>query len=181
MNSWGICNFLSSLSVWSLPAFLSWQMSWLIPYRLCSRSSSWERAPVSYPGSPNKSASENDSMQKCGIHGSLWKRIIYLPSLNKLKYSWLVLILTLRSSQIFLHFIVAKSLKETEWVSWICLAITNIKQLSFPKEVPQRTAAVLEEIEHSATKCSLKLCVVAWPVRRLLARVWMFTQGDERT
>lgn len=117
MSSWGkVCNFLSGPSFWSLPAFLSWQMSWVILCRLCPRNSSWERAPVSYPGSPNKSASENNSMQKCGIHGPLqncMKKNHYLPSLNKLKYSWLILQL-LRYSKIFLHFIVVKSLKETD-------------------------------------------------------------------
>lgn len=51
-----------------------------------------------------------------------------------------------------------------------------MKQLRFLNEVPQSPTAVLEEIEYAATKSPLKLCAVASPIRRLLARVWVFTR-----
>lgn len=84
------------------------------------------------------------------------------------------------------HFIAVKSLKETdEYLGYLLPSpisddISPVT-MSFPEEVPQRTTAVLDEIEHAATKSCLKLCAVACPIRRILARMWMFIQGDERT
>lgn len=173
-------------------------MTWLILCRLCSRSSSWWRVLVSELGSPNKSASENDSMQKCGMHGPLQSCMqknnftvncnFPLPQfqpvgvlLTGTLFHW--------SSQIFLHVITVKSLKETTiWVPWIPLAINNFKLKSyFMSKLPQRNSPENNSSLrrnwtccHKISSMLFKLSAVASRISRLLTKVWGFIQGDQR-